>query len=185
MDFPVPINAETDPINILLQPFDKINVSQYSATEEDVFWKMVNGEMDLHIKAAEDAQRLKDKEAARLASIEAQKALMCGGASGEVIYESLVRPSKSAPRGEFPLMKMSSNKHIEREVPNDPGKPIPRVATVPPKPVPVPAPVPPAQIEHKMDPFTKGLIKNADLHIHRTRHDPTNLYWSMQQTEAQ
>merc|ERR1719370_518842 len=72
-----------------------------------------------------------------------------GGADGEVVYESLVRPTKAVSKGEFPLMKLSASSAIN-------------------------ASRPPAVIEHKMDEFTKGLLQNSDLHIHRTRHDPVN-----------
>ena len=96
------------------------------------------------------------------------------------MYESLVRPTKAVSKGEFPLMKLSStHMHPNRPPAEVLNKPVPKVATFPPKPVPVEKEKPPAQIEHKMDEFSKGLLANSNLHIHRTRHDPVNIYWSM------
>jgi len=188
-DFPVPLVAETDPINILLRPFDPLPTEQRRG-EEDVFWKMVNGDMEHSLKAHEEMAKRAGAEKKRLADIESQKALMMvdpdvlyhlGGADGEVIYESLVRPTKAVSKGEFPLMKLSASSAMAANRPPAEvlAKPIEKVARVPPKPAPVEEEKPPAVIEHKMDEFTKGLLQNSDLHIHRTRHDPVNLYWSM------
>jgi len=191
MDFPVPITAETDPINILLLPFDAIP-TEVRRGEEDVFWKMVNGDMESSMKAHEEMARRAAAEKARLEAIESQKALMMGAyneakttklignADGEVVYESLVRPTRAVSKGEFPLMKLSTASVIApTSRPPVVDKPVPKVANVPPKPAPVEPEKPPAQIEHKTDPFTKGLMQNSQLHIHRTRHDPVNLFWSM------
>jgi len=192
MDFPVPITAETDPINILLLPFDAIP-TEVRRGEEDVFWKMVNGDMESSMKAHEEMANRAAAEKARLEAIEAQKALMMGAyneakqtklignADGEVVYESLVRPTKAVSKGEFPLMKLSSASVIAptSRPPVEADKPVPKVANVPPKPPPKEPELPPAQIEHKLDPFTKGLMQNSQLHIHRTRHDPVNIFWSM------
>jgi len=191
MDFPVPLTAETDPINILLRPFDPLP-TEVRRGEEDVFWKMVNGDMEVSLKAHEEMARREAAEKARLQAIEAQKALMMGAyneaknsklignADGEVVYESLVRPTKHVSKGEFPLMKLSSASALA-PVSRPPvvDKPVPKVAQVPPKPAPKEPEKPPATIEHKTDAFTKGLMENSSLHIHRTRHDPVNLYWSM------
>ena len=77
MDFPVPLTAETDPINILLRPFDPLP-TEVRRGEEDVFWKMVNGDMEVSLKAHEEMARREAAEKARLQAIEAQKALMMG-----------------------------------------------------------------------------------------------------------
>merc|ERR1712212_1026375 len=189
-EFPVPLAAETDPINILLRPFDPLP-TETRRGEEDVFWKMVNGDMEHSLKAHEEMAKRAAAEKKRLDDIESQKALMMvdptvlyhiGNADGEVIYESLVRPKKAVVKGEFPMMKLSASNMIAS--PNRPpaevlDKPVPKVATVPPKPAPVEVEQPPAVIEHKIDAFTKGLLQNSNLHIHRTRHDPVNIYWSM------
>jgi len=191
MEFPVPLTAETDPINILLRPFDPIP-TEVRRGEEDVFWKMVNGDLEISIKAHEELARRDAAEKARLEAIEAQKALMMGAyneakntklignADGEVVYESLVRPTKAVAKGEFPLMKLSSASAIAPvSRPIVEAGPPPKVAHVPPKPAPNEPEAPPAAIEHTTDAFTKGLMQNSNLHIHRTRHDPVNLYWSM------
>jgi len=193
MDFPVPLTAETDPINILLLPFDPLP-SETRRGEEDVFWKMVNGDMEHSLKAHEEMAKRAAAEKHRLESIEAQKALMMGAyndakktklignADGEVVYESLVRPTRAVAKGEFPLMKLSTASALAPSS-GPPAhlaeKPAPLVAKVPPKPAPVEPEKPPAVIEHKMDAFSKGLLQNSNLHIHRTKHDPINLYWSM------
>ena len=46
--------------------------------EEDVFWKMVNGDMEHSLKAHEEMAKRAAAEKHRLESIEAQKALMMG-----------------------------------------------------------------------------------------------------------
>jgi len=195
MDFPVPLSPENDPINILLRPFDALPTEQRRG-EEDVFWKMVNGDLEVSMKAHEEMAKRAAAEKARLAAIESQKALMMGaynqtkiqgGADGEVIYESLVRPTKAVSKGEFPLMKLSTSTLAAGAGGSKPpaaisaaAKPVPKVVpkSVATKEV-VEVELPPAQIEHKMDEFSKGLLANSNLHIHRTRHDPVNLYWSM------
>jgi len=193
MEIPVPLTQDNDPINILLLPFDPLPIEQRTG-EEDIFWKMVSGEMQTSLKAHEEMKRRADAEKARLDAIEAQKALMMGGynpvkkieggSEGEVVYESLVRPTKAVAKGEFPLMKLSTASVISPVIPRDDrlssvDKPIPKVANVPPKPPPKEEPKPPVEISHTMDPLQKGLLANANFHIHRSRHDPTNLYWSM------
>jgi len=187
-DFPVPLVAETDPINILLRPFDPIP-TETRRGEEDVFWKMVNGDMEHSLRAHEEMAKRAAAEKARLDAIESQKALMMvdpdvlyhvGGADGEVVYESLVRPTKAVSKGEFPLMKLSATAMAPARPPAEVlDKPVPKVAQVPKKPAPVEAEKPPAVIEHKLDEFSKGLMQNSNLHIHRTKHDPVNIYWSM------